>query len=232
MSWGFVAAGTAVVVGGMIQSKSAKDAGKAQSSAAQAGISEEGRQFDAIQELFKPYIAAGEGALAGLQPYAEAGLPALKQQQALLGLGTPEEQQAAIQAIERGGLFQELVSQGEDALLQSASATGGLRGGNTQAALAQFRPQMLNQAINEQYGRLGGLTALGQMTTQNIANMGQASAARQATHGQQTAAQIGNLLTQQGQAQAGYDLAKGKIWGNMPTQLMGMYMGGGGGLFG
>ena len=85
-------------------------------------------------------------------------------------------------------------------MLQNASATGGLRGGNVQGALAQFRPQLLNQLIEQQYSRLGGLTSLGQ-----------ASAAGQATAGMQTGTNIANLLGQQGQALAGGAMGKGGV---------------------
>jgi hypothetical protein len=197
-----------------VQSNAAKQAAKAQAGAAQAGISEEQRQFDAIQELFKPYVEAGNEAMTGLKPYAEAGAPALAQQQALLGLSGPEAQKAALDAIKSGSLFGELTAQGEDAILQNASATGGLRGGNTQAALAQFRPAMLNELINQQYSRLGGLTQLGQTTTQNIAQLGQASAANQAAAGLKTGADIAGLLGQAGAAEAGASLAQGAAWGN------------------
>jgi hypothetical protein len=198
-----------------VQSNAAKQAAKAQAGAAQAGISEEQRQFDAIQELFKPYVEAGSEAMTGLKPYAEAGAPALAQQQALLGLSGPEAQKAALDAIKGGSMFSELTAQGENALLQNASATGGLRGGNTQAALAQFRPAMLNELINQQYSRLGGLTQLGQTTTQNIAQLGQASAANQAAAGLKTGADIAGLLGQAGAAQAGVSLAQGKAWGDV-----------------
>jgi hypothetical protein len=210
-------AGSVVVAGvgsALIQSKAAKDAAGAQKDAAQQGISEERRQFDAIQELFKPYVEAGNEAMTGLKPYAAAGAPALAQQQALLGLSGPEAQKAAIEALKGGSMFGELTAQGENALLQNASATGGLRGGNTQAALAQFRPAMLNELINQQYSRLGGLTQLGQTTTQNIAQLGQASAANQAAAGLKTGADIAGLLGQAGAAQAGASLAQGAAWGN------------------
>jgi hypothetical protein len=215
---GFWVAG-AVVVGSVgsaiIQSNAAKKAAQSQKDAAQAGISEEQRQFDAVQELFKPYVEAGNEAMTGLKPYAAAGAPALAQQQALLGLSGPEAQKAAIDAIKGGSMFGELTAQGESALLQNASATGGLRGGNTQAALAQFRPAMLNELINQQYSRLGGLTQLGQTTTQNIAQLGQASAANQAAAGLKTGADIAGLLGQQGAADAGASLAQGAAWGNV-----------------
>jgi hypothetical protein len=147
-----------------------------------AGIEEQRRQFDTLREL--------------LQPYVEAGTPALEGMQALAGLGGAEAQRAAIGQLEASPLLQAQMEQGERALLQRASATGGLRGGNVQAALAQFRPQMLQQAIEQQYNRLGGLTTLGQQ-----------SAAGVGTQGTALGQNISNLLQQQGAAQAGARLA-------------------------
>ena len=141
-----VVGGTALV-GSSMQADAASEAAGIQAGAAGAGITEQRRQFDALQALLKPYT--------------EAGLPALEQQQAFLGLRGPEAERAAIERISGGERFQELTRQGEEALLQRASATGGLRGGNIQGALAQFRPQVLNSLIEEQYGRLGGMTTLG-----------------------------------------------------------------------
>ena len=216
------------VVGGMVQSRAASQAAGAQTQAAESGIEEQRRQFEAVQEILKPYVTAGTTALGGLQPYAAAGAPALEQQQAIAGLLGPEAQQAAIAAIEGGAGFQAQVRQGEEALLQRASATGGLRGGNIQAALAQFRPQMLQQEIATQYGRLGGLTSLGQTTTQNLAQIGQASAAGTATAGLRTGADIAGLMGQQGAARAGAELAQGQAFANvlnLPAQFLGAQYG-------
>ncbi len=224
---GLVVAGT-TLVGGAIQSRSAGRAADAQTESAERGIEEQRRQFDAVQEILRPYVTAGTTALGGLQPYAAAGEPALEQQQALLGLRGPEAQQAAIAAIEQGAGFQAQVRQGEEAILQSASATGGLRGGNVQAALGQFRPQMLQRAIDLQYGRLGGLTSLGQTVNQNIAQLGQASAAGTATAGLQTGARISGLESDIGSAQAGGELASGRALSgvfNLPAQFLGLQYG-------
>jgi hypothetical protein len=170
--------------------KAASRASGAQVQASQEAIAEQRRQFDAMQALLKPYT--------------EAGLPALKQQQALLGLAGPEAQQAAISAIENQPGFQAMLQQGENAMLQNASATGGLRGGNLQGALAQFRPQMLSQAIQDQYSRLGGMTALGQQ-----------SAAGVGTAGMQTGRGIADLLGQMGAARAGGYLGQAQAQNQM-----------------
>ena len=195
--------GGSQLVGGAIQSRAAGKAAGQQVQAAEAGIEEQRRQFDRLQELLKPYV--------------EAGTPALQAQQALLGLGGPEAQQQAVAGLESSPMFQALARQGEEAMLQQASATGGLRGGNIQAALAQFRPQMLAQAIEQQYGRLGGLTALGQ---QSAAGVGSA--------GMQSAGQIAGLLGQQGAARAGGTLGRAAPFAqmfNLPAQFLGMQYG-------
>jgi hypothetical protein len=134
-----------------------------------------------------------------LGPYAQAGEGALSAQQALIGLAGPEAQAAAIRQIEMSPQFTSIVQQGENALLQNASATGGLRGGNTQAALAQFRPNVLSGLIQQQYQNLGGLTTTG---LNAAAGTGQA--------GMQTGANVANLLQQQGAATAGGQIAGGQ----------------------
>ena len=216
-----IAVGGATLISGMAQADAAESAAAAQSGAAQPGIEEQRRQFDKVQELLKPYSMAGEKALGGLAPFAAAGAPALEEQQALLGLRGPEAERAAIERIRGGETFKALAGQGEEALLQRASATGGLRGGNIQGALAQFRPALLSSLIDQQYGRLGGMTALGQTTTQNIAGLGQASAAGTGAAAQTTGANVANLLGQQGAALAGAEIAQGKAFGAIPAAISG-----------
>lgn len=172
------------------QAKAAEQAAGVQAGMASEGIAEQRRQFDELVKLMSPYVTAGRGAM--------------EQQQALLGLGGEQAQQAAIGALERSPFFAAMAQQGESALLQQASATGGLRGGNIQGALAQFRPGLLNQMVQQQMANLGGLTQIGQ-----------ASAAGQAAQGMQTAGSIGNLLAQQGAALAGGVMGKGGLQRNV-----------------
>jgi hypothetical protein len=215
------------VIGSSMAGDATEDAANIQAGATREGIEEQRRQFDQMRTLLQPFVQSGQNAmgmlspfqqagapaLAGLQPFAQAGAPALQQQQAIAGLLGPQAQAQAIQGIESGGLFQSLARQGENAMLQNASATGGLRGGNVQGAMAQFRPQLLQQLIDQQYSRLGGLANTGLSTNQNIANMGlstnqnlaqlgQSSAAGVGAAGLQSANQVSNLLGQQGAAQA------------------------------
>jgi hypothetical protein len=113
-----------------------------------------------------------------------------------------DQQRQAIQQIEQGPLYQELAKQGEEAILAASSATGRRGSEGTQSALARYRPQLLNQLIDQQYARLAGLTSVGQSGAQNLLNLGQASAAGQAGAAAQSGNAISGLMASQGAAQA------------------------------
>ena len=222
MAIGAAIVGSAVVGGAMsgrAQRKAAKTAAAAQTEAADMSVAEQRRQFDALQEIMAPYVEAGTPQLQELAMYSSVGRPALEAQQDLLGMNGPEAQQMAIEMIESSPMFKAKVQSGEEAILQRASATGGLRGGDIQGALAQFRPEMLSAEIENQYSKLGGMTALGQMNAQNLATLGQASAAGVGAQGMQSAANISNLLMGAGDAKAQAALASGQatanMWGNI-----------------
>jgi hypothetical protein len=200
---------TALVVGGTslassaVGSKAAKSAGQLQYDASQAGVAETRAAREEMRGLLQPYVAAGG--------------PALQAQMAALGLSGPEAQQEYVAQQEQSPAFQALARQQEEALLQNASATGGLRGGNVQGALAQFRPALLNQFLEQQYGRLGGMTSLGQQ-----------SAAGVGTAGMQSAGSIADLLAQGGAARAGAKLGSANAWQqslSLPAQFAGMAIG-------
>jgi hypothetical protein len=192
-------AGATVAVGAYganQQKKAAQSASRAQTQAADAQIAASERQFERVRELLQPFVDAGTGALG--------------QQQALIGLSGPQAQQAAIQALESSPQMRALVQSGENAILQNASATGGLRGGNVQAALAQFRPQVLSSLIENQFARLGGLTSLGQNAAAGVGNAGM-----------QTTSQVNQALANIGSAQAGAALARGQANANLAGSISG-----------
>jgi hypothetical protein len=201
---GLIVGGTSLI-GGAMQSSAAKKAGSLQADASALGVAETRAAREEMRKLLEPYTAAGT--------------PALQQQMAALGLSGPEAQAEYVAQQEQSPIFQALARQGEEAMAQNAAATGGLRGGNFQGALAQFRPQLLNQFLEQQYSRLGGMTQLGQ---QSAAGVGSA--------GMQSAGQISDLLGQAGAARAGAALGSAQAWGNvlsLPAQFAGMAYGSG-----
>ena len=214
---GMIVAAGSQLIGSVMQADAAESAAETQAGASRAGIAEQRSQFDEVQKLLAPYVQAGTGAITQFQPFQQAGQEAFQKQQALAGLLGPEAQQKAIAAIEGGAGYQAQIQAGEEALLQNASATGGLRGGNIQAALAQFRPQMLQRAIDQQYGRLGGFAGAGIGASEALYRGGQASAAGQASQAQTLGTNVATLLGREGQAVAGGQLAQGRAFGAIPS---------------
>lgn len=188
MSWGIVAGAAVGVIGGIAsadaQRSASNKAADAQERAAQLQVDEIRRQFDSVQKLLSPFAQGGTAAFGA---YGD-----------LAGINGTAKQSAALAGIQSSPQFTSMVQQGENAILQNASATGGLRGGNTQSALAQFRPQLLTQLVNEQFARLG-----------NMASVGQNAAAGVGNAGMQAAGGISNAYAQQAAAQAGAALAGG-----------------------
>ena len=212
----------ASVIGGYMSAQAQKSAA---STAAKAQTAAAGTAAEAQLESTKLAIQSQEKQLAEarelLSPFVKAGESALTDQLALAGLSGPEAQQAVIANIEQSPYFQAIAQQGEEAMLQQASATGGLRGGNIQAALAQYRPQLLQQQIENQYSKLGGLTNIGQASAAGTAAAGAGAASNiSSLYGQQGAA-LSNLAQQTGAAQAGSALAAGQAQAQMYGNISG-----------
>ncbi len=182
MSWVAAAVAGGSLLSGIMGADAAGDASDAQTASAQAGIDENRRQFDTVQKLLSPYVEAGGRGLVGYEN--------------LLGTNGVDAQGRAVSAIEQGPLFGRLAQQGNDAILANASATGGLRGGNTQAALANSRTDILSRLIDQQLGRFGQLAGVGQNSAAGVGN---------AALG--TGNNVSALLQQQGAAEAGGTLA-------------------------
>jgi len=139
--------------------------------------------------------------MAEAQAYADANKTG--------GISAGDAQRNAISGIANGEQFQALAQQGEYGLMANAAATGGLRGGDTQAALSQYRPQMLQSLIQQQLANLGGIAANGQN-----------AAAQTGTAAQNTGQQVNSALGNIGQAQAGAALAQGQAWSNAGSGIL------------
>jgi hypothetical protein len=207
MTWSYVAVGAGTLIGGYLSGEATKSAAKsaagAQTGFAQMGIEETRRQFDEIQKMLMPYANAGQSSIAA--------------QQALLGLAGPEAQATAMEELQKSPAFTALTAQGENAILQSASATGGLRGGNVQGALAQFRPKLLSDVIQQRFQNLQSVTSTGATAASSLGGFGS-----------QASQQIAQLMGQQGSAQAGSALAQGQANAGMGSSigsLIGMFGG-------
>lgn len=172
------------LLGGGAQKKAAKKAAKDQNIALDKAIAETRRQFDITNANFQPYRDIGSKGLGGLGD--------------LVGVNGGDKQSAAIEALKGSPFFQSLFRTGQETLLQNASATGGLRGGNTERGLADFGADTLMQTIQQQLASLGGLAGMGMGATNATAGFGQNASNN-----------VAGFLTDQGRNLASKDIAIG-----------------------
>lgn len=219
------------VVSGYMAKSGAENAADTQAAASDRASQLQYQQFQDTQKLLQPYVTAGQGSLGlgGYAPYIQGGQNAYAQLSNLAGLNGVNAQNQAIDAIQSSPTFLAQIQQGENAMRQNAAATGGLRGGNFQNALMQYRPTLLANNIASQMSTLGGLASTGLNATQNLTQLGQAAAAGVGSAGQNMAANVGNLMGQSAAAQANAQIAAANAYGNIGSSAIkaaGMYYGG------
>ena len=202
--WASLISPAMTAIGGFLQHQAAGDATDAMVAGANNGIAENGRQFDTVMKLLQPYISAGT---RGLDSY-----------EALAGTKGAAAQQQAIAGLEGSPEYAAYLSEGEEAILANAAATGGLRGGNTQGALMEFRPQLLASLIDRKLGHYGML-----------ASTGQSSATGAGSAAMTTGGNNSKLLQQIGAAESGGILAGSNAIVNTLGNVGGFFAGYGGG---
>ena len=182
------------IIGGNSQKKASQKATDAQVAAQNRAIDIQQKQYDTTR--------------ADYMPYTQAGTAAIGQYGNLLGSNGTEAQTTAVQGLESSPFFQQNLADANENLLQTASATGGVRGGNTAGAVGQLSPQLLQQYYNNALSGYGNLAQLGLGATGSVASAGLSNA---------NAASAANANI--GQAQAANYLTKGGInasnWNNV-----------------
>lgn len=255
-----ISAGTAALIGGglaaagsiggaVIGANGAQSAADTQSNAAMAGVNEQNYEFNKVQGLLSPYANIGVSALPayanaeaayanGLGQYSST----LDQLNNLTGANGNGAQSTAISNLTSNPLYKTAMELGNQSILANASATGGLRGGNTNYSLGYLPDQVLTNTMQTQIGNLGtslnginGLLAgFGNQVQQqgNLINLGENAAAGTGQAAMSTGNNITSLLGQAGAAQAGGTLGTtNAITGgiNNLTSLIGNYLGSGSG---
>jgi hypothetical protein len=174
--------------------KATEAAANAQETAAQQGIEEVRRQFDATQE--------------NLQPFQQAGQAAVGEQQNLLGLNGVEAQQGSFDSFNASPGQKFLRDRAQKNLVRNSAAIGGLGGSNVRSALVEQGVGFAQQDYNNQFGRLGQLAGQGQAAATNIGQLGA-----------QSSGQVQQGMMQSGQARAsgilGVQQAKTDQFGNL-----------------
>lgn len=184
--------------GGGAAKKASKRAEAIQAEYLNKAIAEQRRQFDLTRADYAPYLQTGLAGLGGLGD--------------LIGVNGADAQQAGLLSIENSPELAAIIRHGTEGVLQNASATGGVRGGNTINALADFRGDAFASQLQSKIAQLAGLAGLGQGATNSVSQFGAASSGN-----------ISDLLATIGSARGTQILARGginnQLWNNAGSFL-------------
>jgi hypothetical protein len=197
------------VLGGGAQKKASQKAMTATVGALNNSIGTQNAFGQQVRSDYAPYTTAGAQAVDQLSQFTNGGMSA----------------DALTAKIKEDPLYASLYDNGEEALLQNASATGGIRGGNTQRGLADFGADTMAKVYQQIMSNLG-----------SVANLGLGAQGAVSSAGQGVANTVSTAQTNIGRAQAGNFITKGGInaqnWNNaggMVDQAVSAFMPGGGG---
>jgi hypothetical protein len=159
------------------------------------------------------------------EPYTQGGVGAYNQQAALSGALGPEAQQQAYAAYQQSPGVAFAQQEAERAILRNAAAVGGLGGGNVRDELSRRAVGTYMQDFQNQFGRLGEVSAQGFNAASQAAGMRGAQAGSEQALGM-TAAQIpmnvGSAIAQgrfqTGQTIGGQRSQLGQVMGNQAYQ--------------
>lgn len=192
-------AGVATIGGALISADAMGDAADTQAEATAGSVAEQRRQFDLQRQ--------------DSAPYREAGANALSQFQTLTNTPT-----TAADVMQDPG-YKFGLDQGQQAIDRKIAAMGGRVSGAAIKAAGRFGTNYAatgytaaDQRRNDRLNRLASLAGIGQSATSASAAAGTAAAQN-----------IGNLMTSQGNAAAGAQVAQGNLWGNTANQLAALY---------
>ena len=160
------------VISGMMGNKAAKKVAQAQTYAADQSTQLGREQLEYIKSIMAPYQQEGQKALPALSAYVNQPAQSFNFDYGAY-FNSPE--------------YAALSSQQNEQALRTGSATGGIRGGDTQAALATIAPQLAQQArqnaqnefsLNQgaqtnRYNQLMGIAGLGTGAENQVGNAAQ-----------------------------------------------------------
>lgn len=195
--------------------RDAKKIAGAQTYAADQSTALQREQLEYLKQIQAPFLAAGQTALPYLQQFAS-------QPAAQFSFDPSQYMQ--------GAEYKGLQNQYEQSAFRNASATGGLRGGDTQAALASISPQLLQQArqnAQQEFSLNQGANLNQYNILQGLAGLGTGAASQVGNAAQVFGQNAGNNALRQGQAIADKYAAYGQNRQGLLTDLMTPFFRGG-----
>lgn len=201
MPWGVAIGAVASIAGAAISSSGAQSAADTQAQASQNASNAQLQMFNQTQQNLQPFIQSGQNALPALQ--SQLGI----------GQGGSFNPNAPLMAPFSASQYQQSpgygfqMGQGIAAVENSASARGGIHGGNTLAALTEFGQGLANSDYQQAYQNYVNQQQQQYGMLNNLVGSGQNAAAGLGGISQQVGRSVGSNMTDAGSAIARGQLA-------------------------
>lgn len=154
---GVAVAGLAVgAYGAERQAQAARDAAEGQQAASGMTLAEMQRQFNLQQNQMAPWFRAGQGAL--------------REQQALMGLGG--DTQGSLASLMNAPGYQFRLQQGQRGLEGGLAARGGMGSGKSMTAATEYGQNFASNEYANRLNQLAGLSGTGQRAASNMGAAG------------------------------------------------------------
>lgn len=202
MPWSAAIIAGGAIGGGLISANASKKAAGAQGGASDAAIAEERRQFDLNRSDLAPWRNAGTGAIGQLSD--------------MTGFNGSLNKKFTIQDFLDDPVtklsFQTGLDRGTQALDRMAGARGSRNSGAQLKALTQFGTDYGGTKAGESYGRFYGDQDRTFNRLAAISGVGQTATNTGVNAGTNTAGNISNILTAQGNARGAAAIAQGNAF--------------------
>jgi len=185
--WAAAIGAVGAIGGAMISSNAAGDAAQTQADSAAAASAQQRAMYDQNVQRLQPWTQQGQVSLGNLGSL----------------LGNNGANQASLYQQSPG--YQWQLGQGTQAIMNNASALGGVNSGNTLKSLASYGQGLANQDFNQWLGNTYNMNM-------GVAGMGANSAGMTAGLGANTANQIGQNTMGAGNALAAGQVGSANAW--------------------
>lgn len=181
----------AIIGSSVVGAVGASSAASKQEKAANQATNAQLEMFHETQKNLAPFVGAGPNALANLTA----------------GIGSPSQPGPFSAPFNPQNLantpgYQFALQQGEQAITDQASATGGIGGGNTLKALMSYGTGLASQTYQQQFEDYLAQQQNAFQQAYNLASLSENAAAGQGSIAEQTGANIANTITGAGNAAA------------------------------
>lgn len=214
MPWAAAIGAGASLLGAYMSSNASSDAANTQANSANNATNAQLKMYNQNVDRLSPWVSGGQNALGNLSGLLGSN-----------GSNGVVTSPFTLQQFQESPGYQFQLQQGDQAILNNASALGGVNSGNTLKSLSSFNQGLANQDYQQALQNYTNWQNQLYNMNAGVANLGENAAAQTGSMGTQVANQIGSNMIGAGNALAAGQIGSSNAWANGLSNVgqLGMY---------